>query len=63
MEEQKCEDLNYEADTGEDYTDRLADFVRRRAYQLFVERGGQPGHEVEDWLRAEREIKHHWGMT
>jgi hypothetical protein len=30
--------------------------IRERAYQLFVERGSTPGHENEDWLRAEREI-------
>jgi hypothetical protein len=30
--------------------------IRRRAYELFQERGGTPGHEDEDWLVAEREI-------
>jgi Protein of unknown function (DUF2934) len=30
--------------------------VRARAYQLYQERGNTPGHENEDWLRAEREI-------
>jgi hypothetical protein len=30
--------------------------IRERAYQLYVERGSAPGHENEDWLRAEREI-------
>jgi len=30
--------------------------IRERAYQLYEERGGTPGHENEDWLRAEREI-------
>jgi hypothetical protein len=30
--------------------------IRERAYQLYLERGGTPGHENEDWLRAEREI-------
>jgi hypothetical protein len=30
--------------------------IRERAYQLYVERGSTPGHENEDWLRAEREI-------
>jgi hypothetical protein len=29
--------------------------IRRRAYELYVERGGQPGDGVGDWLRAERE--------
>jgi hypothetical protein len=30
--------------------------IRERAYQLYVEQGSTPGHENEDWLRAEREI-------
>ena len=30
--------------------------VRRRAYQLYEERGGEDGHDVEDWQRAEEEI-------
>jgi hypothetical protein len=31
------------------------DEIARRAYQLFEERGREPGHEWEDWFRAERE--------
>lgn len=31
--------------------------VRLRAYQLYEERGRESGHEEEDWLRAEEEIK------
>ena len=31
--------------------------IRRRAYEIYLERGAQPGHELEDWLRAERELK------
>lgn len=31
--------------------------IARRAYELFQERGRQPGRDVEDWLRAERELK------
>jgi len=30
--------------------------IQKRAYELFVERGQDPGHELEDWLRAENEI-------
>ena len=30
--------------------------VRRRAYQLYEQRGCTPGHEDEDWLVAEREV-------
>jgi hypothetical protein len=30
--------------------------IRARAYQLFEERGGELGHDLEDWLEAEAEI-------
>ena len=31
--------------------------IRRRAYELYEERGREDGHELEDWLRAEEEIR------
>ncbi len=34
----------------------LHDRVAQRAYEIFLERGGTPGHELEDWVRAEAEI-------
>ncbi|HXB54206.1 MAG TPA: DUF2934 domain-containing protein [Vicinamibacteria bacterium] len=34
-----------------------ADEVARRAYEIYLARGGEPGHEREDWLRAERELR------
>ena len=30
--------------------------IRARAYELFEQRGGEPGHHVEDWLQAEAEL-------
>jgi hypothetical protein len=30
--------------------------IRRRAYELYEQRGYTPGHEHEDWLVAEQEI-------
>jgi len=30
--------------------------IRERAYELFVERGCQHGHDLGDWMRAEKEI-------
>ena len=40
----------------------VTDHIRIRAYQLFEARGCQPGHELDDWLQAEREVKHHLGL-
>jgi hypothetical protein len=33
------------------------DEIRRRAYEIYQERGGLPGHELEDWLQAESEFE------
>ena len=31
--------------------------IARRAYEISVARGGEGGHEMEDWLRAEKELR------
>jgi Protein of unknown function (DUF2934) len=30
--------------------------IRARAYELYQSRGGEPGHDLKDWLRAEKEV-------
>ncbi|MGA2856973.1 MAG: DUF2934 domain-containing protein [Candidatus Sulfotelmatobacter sp.] len=32
------------------------DRIRERAYELYESRGGEPGQDEQDWLRAEQEI-------
>jgi hypothetical protein len=32
--------------------------IRRRAYEIYLERGEQPGRDLDDWLQAERELEH-----
>jgi hypothetical protein len=32
------------------------DRIRERAFQIFGSRGGEPGHDVQDWLHAEHHI-------
>jgi len=36
--------------------DPITEAIARRAYELFLERGGQHGHDLEDWLHAEQDI-------
>lgn len=36
---------------------RLEDEIRRRAYEIYLERNGSPGDEYQDWLSAEREVR------
>ena len=30
--------------------------IRKRAYELYVDRGREDGHDLEDWFRAEEEL-------
>jgi Protein of unknown function (DUF2934) len=32
--------------------------IALRAYELFVERGGEHGKDVEDWIKAEKDVPH-----
>ena len=33
------------------------DQIRRRAYELYVQRGGTHGRHMDDWFRAESELR------
>ena len=33
------------------------DEIQARAYEIHTERGGDNGHDLDDWLQAERELK------
>jgi hypothetical protein len=51
--------MAYGPDTSGCPIECLPDLIRKRAYELFEARGRELGHELEDWLQAEREIKKH----
>jgi hypothetical protein len=34
--------------------------IARLAYRFYEWRGRRDGHDVDDWLSAERELKHHY---
>jgi Protein of unknown function (DUF2934) len=33
------------------------DAIARRAYEIYMGRGGADGHDLDDWLQAERELQ------
>ena len=33
------------------------DAIAKRSYELFLARGGEAGHDVEDWLQAEADLR------
>jgi len=34
----------------------LREQIESRAHEIYLYRGAEPGHELDDWLQAEREI-------
>ncbi|HZF41532.1 MAG TPA: DUF2934 domain-containing protein [Blastocatellia bacterium] len=44
---------NYESDGQID----LRELIARRAYEIYEERGMRHGDDINDWLRAEAEVK------
>jgi hypothetical protein len=37
--------------------------IELRAYQIYIERGGALGQDVDDWLQAERELYEEYTKT
>lgn len=37
--------------------DKIYEEIRKRAQEIFHERGNKPGDALSDWLQAEKEIK------
>ena len=33
------------------------DDIARRAYDLYLARGREPGHQLQDWLQAEQDLR------
>jgi Protein of unknown function (DUF2934) len=38
------------------HENELVEKIRERAYEIYLQRDGGPGSELDDWLRAEKEI-------
>jgi hypothetical protein len=37
--------------------DTVEQRIRRRAYELYEQRGREDGHDVDDWIHAEEEVR------
>jgi len=44
------------------YTICLQRLIQKRAYELYEARGARPGRELDDWLMAKKELKHHLSL-
>jgi Protein of unknown function (DUF2934) len=59
---ENLDEVAYEANTDGCSEECRQNLIRKRAYEIFEERGEDPGHEIDDWLSAEREVNHHLGI-
>jgi len=41
---------------------QFLDEVKKRAYEIFLERGSAHGNDLNDWIKAESEIKQRYGI-
>jgi hypothetical protein len=48
--------------TERDAGDILHSGIKKLAYQFWEDRGRATGSPEEDWFRAERELRHHFGQ-
>ena len=51
------EDRPFLEKTAQTRTAPMQGVIACRAYERFLARGGSHGHDVEDWLAAERELR------
>jgi hypothetical protein len=45
-----------QAESQHKYYEDLGSRLAEKAYELYVQRGQEHGHDLEDWLEAERQI-------
>ena len=55
------EPFSYGPDTSSP-AECVPEMIHRRAYQIYERRGREPGHDLDDWLQAERDIKSYLGI-
>lgn len=44
------------------YSDEILAKIQKRAYELFLKRGGCHGSDWNDWFEAERQIRREMGL-
>ena len=43
--------------------EKLVEEIRKRAHEIFLERGDKSGDVLSDWLQAEQEIKKKYNLS
>ena len=51
-----------EVKTKNAYSDDVLAKIQKRAYELFLKKGGSHGNDWNDWFEAERQIRREMGL-
>lgn len=54
-----CQPSNEEKRSAHDYPDGVKQEIRRRAFEIWEDRGRGEGKALDDWRRAEAEVMTH----
>jgi HSP20 family protein len=54
----ESEPVKHSSEEISSHLSQMHDVIARRAFDMFESRGRSPGHELEDWSRAESELLH-----
>jgi hypothetical protein len=46
----------YSVERSEQPTENIQARIAHRAYEIYLSRGAESGHDLDDWLQAESEI-------
>ena len=38
-------------------SEKVREMIGKKAYELYEKRGREPGHDLDDWLKAEKFVK------
>lgn len=42
--------------------DKLFELIKKRAYDIYCRKGHSHGHDMKDWLEAEKQVKKELGL-
>ena len=53
---QKCKNLETTPQTLLEHLEAITDSIRKRAFNIFQNRNGDNGSDLDDWRQAERDV-------
>jgi Protein of unknown function (DUF2934) len=59
LESESLGEVDISGHVGAENSAPSEDLIRLRAFEIYLERGGGHGHDLDDWLQAKVEVQGH----